>query len=143
MMDKVRIDKWLWSVRIFKSRSLATKACRTSKVKLRDINILKPSYLASVGEIVEVRKAGFNLVFKIKKLIEKRVSATLAQECYQNVTSEAELNKYKDWFIGKAKSESRDRGAGRPTKKEKREIDGFKEEFLFPYYYPDEDGPGS
>ena len=128
-MDKVRIDKWLWSIRIFKSRSLSTKECRSGKVKIDGQN-LKPSHLIIIGDIVEVRKEGFNLIFKVIKLIDKRVSATLAQECYQNMTSVEELNKYKDWFIGKAGSEMRERGSGRPSKKEKREIDEFKDDFL-------------
>jgi len=128
-MGKVRIEKWLWSIRIFKSRSLSTKECRSGKVKIDGQN-LKPSHLIIIGDIVEVRKEGFNLIFKVIKLIDKRVSATLAQECYQNMTSVEELNKYKDWFIGKAGSEMRERGSGRPSKKEKREIDEFKDDFL-------------
>jgi len=128
-MDKVRIDKWLWSIRIFKSRSLSTKKCRSGKVKIDGQN-LEPSHLIIIGDIVEVRKEGFNLIFKVIQLIDIRVPAILAQECYQNMTSEEELNKYKDWFIGKAGSEKRERGSGRPTKKEKREIDEFKDDFL-------------
>ena len=74
-----------------------------------------------------VKKGGFNLEFLVKKLIEKRVGAALAQECYDNLTPQEELDKYKDWFIGKAGSEQRERGAGRPTKRERREIDEYKE----------------
>lgn len=126
--SKVRIDKWLWSVRIFKSRSIATQACRSNRVKIKDVNV-KPSYLVSEGEMVEIKKEGFELTFKVVRLIEKRVSATLAQPCYENLTPEAELNKYKDWFIGKAMPERREKGAGRPTKRERREIETFKDDF--------------
>ena len=125
MIKKVRVDKWLWSVRIFKSRSIATNACKTGKVKIDGVN-LKPSYLLQRGVTLEVRKEGFNLVFKVIDLLEKRVSATLAEPCYKNITPEDELNKYKDWYIGKAAPERREKGAGRPTKKERRILDDFK-----------------
>jgi len=129
-VEKVRIDKWLWSVRIFKSRSISTEACKKNNVKIGE-KPLKPSYLVRVGEQVHVQKEGFSLVFEVVALINKRVSATLAQPCYKNLTSEEELNKYKDWFIGKAAPERREKGAGRPTKRERREIDEFKEEYEF------------
>ena len=127
MLKKVRVDKWLWSVRIFKSRSMATDACKSGKVKLDDKN-LKPSFLLHRGEILHVKKNGFNMVYKVVDLLEKRVSATLAQPCYENLTPEDELNKYNDWYIGKAKAEIREKGAGRPTKKERRLIDRFKDD---------------
>lgn len=124
-MDKVRIDKWLWSVRIFKSRTLATDACKSGKVKIKGVNV-KPSYLVEREELVEVRKNGFDLQFKVIDLIQKRVSAPLAQQCYEDLTPAEELNKYQDWFVGKAAAEKREKGAGRPTKKERRTIDEFK-----------------
>lgn len=126
-LSKVRVDKWLWSVRIFKSRSKATDACKKGRVRLGE-NILKPSFLLQEGNILEIRKDGFVLSFLAKKLINKRVSATLAQPCYENLTPEEELNKFKDWFIGKAPAERREKGAGRPTKRERREIDDFKDD---------------
>ncbi len=127
-MKKVRIDKWLWSVRIFKSRSIASEACKTGKVKIGEKNV-KASSLVSGGEHIHVKKNGFNLEFTIVKLIDKRVSATLAAPCYEDITPEEELNKYKDWFIGKASSEQRLKGAGRPTKRERRDLDDYKESF--------------
>lgn len=129
MLQKVRIDKWLWSVRIFKSRTLATDACKSGKVKI-DKQAVKPAYLIQEGDIIDVRKNGFDLVFEVKKLIKKRVGAPLAQECYADLTPEEELNKYRDWFVGKASAERRERGSGRPTKKERREIEQFKDEFF-------------
>lgn len=124
-MDKVRIDKWLWSVRIFKSRTIATDACKSGKVKIKGANV-KPSYLLEREELVEVRKNGFDLKFRVIDLIQKRVSAPLAQQCYEDLTPAEELNKYQDWFVGKAAAEKREKGAGRPTKKERRSIDEFK-----------------
>ncbi len=125
--EKVRIDKWLWSVRIFKSRSLATTACKSGKVKING-DLVKPSYQVQREEIVEVKKNGFHLIFKVVDLIEKRVSATLAQPCYEDLTPEEELNKFKDWFVGKAKSEFRAKGLGRPTKKDRRRIERYKKD---------------
>ncbi len=126
MAGKVRIDKWLWAIRIFKSRSLANEHVRQNKVKVGE-SIVKPSYGVEVGQIVAVKKGNFNLTFQVEKLIEKRVSATLAQECYTDLTPEEEYNKYKDWHIGKGSGEFRDKGLGRPTKKERRDIDDFKD----------------
>lgn len=124
-MEKVRIDKWLWSVRIFKSRTRASDACKAGKIRIGESTV-KPSEGVSVGQTVYVRKGGFNLEFLVKKLIEKRVGAPIAVTCYDNLTPEEELNKFADWFIGKAGAERRERGAGRPTKRERREIDEFK-----------------
>ncbi len=106
---------------------MATDACKTGKVKINGVN-LKPAYLLQREEVLEVRKNGFNLIFKVIDLLDKRVSATLAEPCYENLTPEEELNKYKDWFIGKAAPERREKGAGRPTKKERRVLDDFKDD---------------
>jgi ribosome-associated heat shock protein Hsp15 len=128
-LKKVRVDKWLWSVRIFKSRTMATDACKAGKIKLNGVS-LKPSYLLTVGETIEVKKNGFNLLFRADQLLEKRVSALLAAPCFADLTPQDELNKYKDWFVGKSGAEFRDRGEGRPTKKDRREIDDFKEMYF-------------
>jgi ribosome-associated heat shock protein Hsp15 len=133
-LSKVRIDKWLWSVRIFKSRSIAIDACKAGKVKLNG-NSLKPSFQICNGDVIEVKKNGFNLCFKINKLIDKRVSAVLAAPCFDDLTQADELSKYKDWFIGKSGIEFRERGDGRPTKKDRREIDEYKQ-----MYFDENDG---
>ena len=127
MLEKIRIDKWLWTVRIFKSRTMATDACKSGKVKINEVNI-KPSYLVKRDEIVNVRKNGFDLTFKVVDLLKSRVSATLAQPCYEDLTPADELNKYKDWYIGKGGVEKREKGAGRPTKRERRDLDKHKED---------------
>ena len=124
---KVRIDKWLWAVRIFKSRSKASKACRNGKVRSAE-QILKASSQITPGQVIAIKKDGFNLSYKVNKLLQKRVSFPIAVTCYENLTPEEELNKFKDWFIGKGPVEKRERGAGRPTKRDRREIDSFKEE---------------
>lgn len=124
-MKKIRIDKWLWSVRIFKSRTLASNACKGGRVKV-DHEAVKASSNLEVGQTVQVKKNGFDLEFRVIKLIEKRVGAPLAVECYEDLTPPEELNKFKDWFVGKGQAEMREKGTGRPTKKERREIDDYK-----------------
>lgn len=104
---------------------MATDACKSNKVKIGD-KPMKASYMLSAGETVQVHKEGFDMVFKVVKLIEKRVSATLAEPCYENLTPEDEMNKYKSWYVGKAAAEKREKGAGRPTKRERRTIERFK-----------------
>ncbi|MDQ3018102.1 MAG: S4 domain-containing protein [Bacteroidota bacterium] len=126
MSEKVRIDKYLWAIRIYKSRSIATDACKEGKVKMKGVNV-KPSAMIMVGDTVDVTKAGFKLCYKAIQLIEKRVSPALAKECYEDLTPEDELNKYKSWFVGKGAPERRERGTGRPTKKDRREIEDYKE----------------
>ncbi len=124
-MKKVRVDKWLWAVRIFKSRSLATKACKEGAVKMDD-DKLKPAHLIEPDNILAVRKNGFDLRIKVIKLLSKRVGAPIAQTCYQDLTPEDEYNKYEAWYNRKKKSEFREKGLGRPTKKDRREIDKLK-----------------
>lgn len=128
--DSLRIDKWLWHVRIFKSRTISTDACKKGRVKCND-KVVKPSFQAKVDDEIKISKDGFELIFKVIKLIKKRVGAPIAAECYENMTSADELNKFKHWFVGKGAPERRDRGSGRPTKKERREIEGFKEDYFF------------
>ena len=128
-MDSVRVDKWLWSVRIFKSRTLATNACKAGRVKLEDKKV-KPSQLIETGQELEVQKNGFNLRIRVLKLIQKRVGAPIARTCYEDLTPQEELNKYQDWFVGKGAAERRDRGTGRPTKRERRNLDDFKDWYL-------------
>lgn len=125
MLKKVRIDKWLWSVRIFKSRTMATTAVKAGKVKTGE-KVVKPSYQLEREETITVSKNGFVFTFKVVDLLAKRVGAAIAQECYIDQTPPDELNKYNDWFIGKRGVEARAKGAGRPTKKERREIDDYK-----------------
>lgn len=126
-MTKVRVDKWLWSVRIFKSRTLATDACKAGRVRM-DGEPLKPSHLIGEGDVLTVRKEGFNFQYRVLQLIEKRVGAPIAATCYEDITPAEERNKYNAWFLNAAGSaEKREKGAGRPTKKERRELDEFKE----------------
>ena len=90
--SKTRIDKWLWTVRIFKSRTIATDACKAGKVKINGSEI-KPSASVSRLDKIEVRKNGFNFQFEVKELLKNRVPAPIAKECFQNNTPASELEK--------------------------------------------------
>ena len=107
---------------------MATDACKSGKVKVEDTSV-KPSFMLERGKFVKVNKNGFNFEYKVIDLLEKRVGAPIAQKCYEDLTPEEELNKYKDWFVGKGKPEMREKGTGRPTKRERRDIDKFKTDF--------------
>ncbi|TVR84210.1 MAG: RNA-binding S4 domain-containing protein [Saprospirales bacterium] len=126
-MDKVRVDKWLWSVRIYKSRSLATKACKDGDILIGEQRV-KPSQTIEIGDQIQVKKNGFDMTFKVEKLIQKRVGAPIAVECYKDLTPKEEYNKYESWFQRSKPVEFRERGSGRPTKRERRELDKFKGE---------------
>ncbi|MEN8154879.1 MAG: RNA-binding S4 domain-containing protein [Acidobacteriota bacterium] len=123
-----RIDKWLWAVRIFKTRSKASEACKSGKVSI-DGSVVKPSRILKPDEIVEVNFPPIIRKFRVKSLAVKRVSAKLARELVEETTPEKELEKlrlfYKDpvsVIFG-----YREKGAGRPTKKERRDIEKIKE----------------
>ena len=128
-MDKVRIDKWLWAVRIFKSRTLSGDVVRSNKVRING-TVVKPSTAVTVGDRVSVVRNGFNMEYEVLKILDKRVGAPIAVTAYVDHTPEEELTKFKDWFVGRSGGEYREKGAGRPTKRQRREIDDFKDEDL-------------
>ena len=87
--------------------------------------------LKIVSLVVGTEPTGFNFEFRVLKLIEKRVSASLAAPCYSDETPMEEKMKYENWFTGKASPERREKGAGRPTKRERRDLEGFKHEYIY------------
>lgn len=121
---EVRVDKWLWAVRIFKTRSKSTDACKSGKVTM-DGKLLKASRLIGIGDMLEVRKENFNLKFEVKDVLEKRVGAKLVENFLIDHTPESEYQKFD--LVKGGHFEYRDRGIGRPTKRERRDIDKFKE----------------
>lgn len=127
-MDNVRVDKWLWGIRIYKTRTLATKQCKNGKVQVNGKNV-KASQLIVVGDVLTAEKEGYFLSLKATKLIGKRVGATIAVQCYEDLTTQDEYNKFESWYVGKGRAEIREKGAGRPTKKERRTIEDFKENY--------------
>lgn len=138
-MSKVRIDKWLWSIRIFKTRTLATKVCKAGNVRSKNDKILKASSVVEEGDFITVRKNGINLKLEVVKLISKRVSSPLAKECYIDHTSPEELKKFESWFISSRGTEYREKGSGRPTKKERRDLQEFKIDIPNPIEFDDWD----
>lgn len=126
-IEKLRVDKYLWSIRIFKTRSLATEACKAGRVKLGGQNV-KPSYLVKVGEQYNVQKGIERKVIKVTALLERRVDAKTAALHYEDLTPKEETAAYKSKFH--APILKRDRGAGRPTKKDRREIEGLQNQWF-------------
>lgn len=118
-MEKMRVDVWLWAVRQVKSRSLATAAARAGHVKINGVSA-KASSAVRVGDEVRLRVAGFDRVLKVKALIPKRVGAPEAMKCYENITPQRLTNPANAAVI------YRPRGTGRPTKKERRQLDALR-----------------
>jgi ribosome-associated heat shock protein Hsp15 len=119
----IRIDKWLWAVRIFKTRSLAAEACKKKKVAVNGVSV-KSSKLIKVNDIVSVIKLPVTYTYRVIELIQKRISAKLVPEYIENQTPEAEMDKLihpKQPVFG-----TREKGAGRPTKKERRTLDNLR-----------------
>lgn len=120
----IRIDKWLWSVRIFKTRSIAIEACKKGRVKVGNIEA-KPSKEIKIGDSVTVRKPPINFTFRVIGIPKSRISAKLVAEFMENCTPPEELQKMEMKIF--AFQGYRDQGAGRPTKKERRTLDEIKQ----------------
>ena len=147
-MEEVRIDKYLWSIRVFKTRSDATDACKGGKVRVNG-NDIKPSKTVRPGDTITVRKGAISYRYRVLALIDKRQGAKLVPEYAENITPQEELDKLKSpvetFFL------KRDRGSGRPTKKERRQMgslwdalsfdvpDDVAEKFAAEFGFDDED----
>jgi ribosome-associated heat shock protein Hsp15 len=124
--NTTRIDKWLWAVRIFKTRTLANEACSGGRVKIGG-KAIKPSRNLASGEIIQVRKGAVKYEFKVLKLAEKRMNAKLVPEFMEDITPVEEAEKL---TISKSLPvQTRKRGEGRPTKRERRKLDKLREKF--------------
>lgn len=122
MEEQVRIDKWVWAVRIFKTRSQATEACKKGHIIIDNLPA-KPSRHIHPGDVIQVRKPPYTRRFKVLALAEKRMSAGLVSDFAKDVTPPEELalqeiQKNMRWM-------TREKGTGRPTKKERRDLDDF------------------
>ena len=135
-MEGVRIDKYLWAIRVFKTRTDATEACKGGRVKVGTVNA-KPSRDVFPGETITVRKSVATFTFKVLQLTDHRLGAKLVPDNAQNLTPEEEMNKLRapveTFFV------TRDRGAGRPTKKDRREIEQIWDAIDFSDYPDDDD----
>jgi ribosome-associated heat shock protein Hsp15 len=123
--DAPRIDKWLWAIRMYKTRTLATDACKAGKIKI-DGQAVKPSRQLKLMEIITISQAPLTRTFRVKTLLHNRVSAKLVPENAEDLTPAEEYEKLK--LIQEMNGERRDRGIGRPTKKQRRLIDLLKDD---------------
>ncbi|MBY0245472.1 MAG: RNA-binding S4 domain-containing protein [Sphingobacteriaceae bacterium] len=118
--EKLRIDKYLWAIRMFKTRSLATDACRAGRVKLNGQNI-KPSAIVKIGEVYQVSKGIEKKIIEVTSLSHQRTDSPTALTKYKDLTPVEETYGYKT--MHNAPTLVRDRGTGRPTKRDRRETD--------------------
>lgn len=140
-MSEARIDKWLWAVRIFKTRTIAAEACKKGRVMLNGAQV-KPSRTVKPDDVVQVKKPPVTYSFKVLQAIEKRVGAKLVPEVMENVTTPdqyelLEMSKISGFV-------DRSRGMGRPTKKDRRDMDDFTtpefmDDFDFDFDFDSED----
>ncbi len=123
-MGIVRVDKWLWSVRVFKTRSLATDACKKHRVAINGA-LAKPAREVKVGDVISVRKPPIEYQFRVLALLSNRVGAKLVPEYMENITPEEQYELLRmqrlSGFVDRAK------GLGRPTKKDRRSLEQFAE----------------
>ena len=132
-MAEARIDKWLWSVRIFKTRTIAADACKKGRIQINGVQC-KPSKTVKEGDTVSVRKAPVTYTFKVLQAIENRVGAKLVPQMMENITPQdqydlLEMNRI-GGFVKRAA------GLGRPTKKDRRDMEDFLSDT--PYGLPEE-----
>lgn len=121
---EIRADKWLWAVRLFKTRSQSAEACRKGRVTIGDIAI-KPSRLLNEGDIISIRRPPSVYTYRVLRTVEKRLPAKLVSGYMEDITPEEEKEKavHKNLLV----FARRERGSGRPTKRERRDIDKLNE----------------
>lgn len=126
MKSEVRVDKWLWAMRVFKTRTIATEACKKGRVTVGDGVIAKPSRMIKVGEVINVRKPPVTYSFRVLALTENRLGARLVPEYMENITPKEQYDLLEvvkiSGFVDRRK------GLGRPTKREGRELEKFTSE---------------
>ena len=123
-----RVDKWLWAARIFKTRAIAAEACKKGRVMMNGMPV-KPAKLVSAGDVLDVRKPPVTYTYKVLQAIEQRVGAKLVPDVLEDLTAPEQLELLEMNRIGGFVD--RARGTGRPTKKERRQLDDFIEPFYF------------
>jgi ribosome-associated heat shock protein Hsp15 len=127
-MEELRIDKYLWAIRVYKTRTDATDACKGGKVRVNGADT-KPSKSVKVGDTIVARKGAVTYTYKVLQLIDKRQGAKLVPNYAENLTPQVELDKLRapvETFFLK-----RDRGAGRPTKKDRRQMEDLWDNLSF------------
>ena len=123
-LEKARIDRWLWAVRLFRTRTLAAEACRSGKVRI-DGRAVKPARIITADDVIDLRRGFLELRFRVVQPLEKRVGAKLVEEYREDLTPEEEYLKLQQ--VQSMPSAFRAPGTGRPTKKDRRAIDEWLE----------------
>lgn len=125
MKNEVRIDKWLWAMRVFKTRTIATEACKKGRVMING-NTLKPSRTIKIGDVIDVKKPPITYTFRVLALTENRLGAKLVPDYLENITPKAQYDILEmsriSGFI------DRQKGLGRPTKRDAREMANFRQQ---------------
>ncbi|MEL7157361.1 MAG: S4 domain-containing protein [Actinomycetota bacterium] len=122
--EQVRVDKWLWAVRVFKTRSAANDACATGRVSVND-ETAKPATKVKVGDVVTARRRDRTVIYEVRALVEKRVSAALAAEHVDDLSPPV-ARRGSGPDAGAAAAGHRERGEGRPTKRDRRRLDQLR-----------------
>lgn len=135
MAQEERIDKWLWATRIFKTRSIATEACKKGRVAIDGITV-KPSRTVKVGETVSVRKPPVTYTFEVIGLTEARVGAKLVPNFLKNLTTKDQYELLE--MVRISGFVNRQKGLGRPTKKDGRDLAHFTEMSFYDYDFDDD-----
>ncbi|MDR1090607.1 MAG: RNA-binding S4 domain-containing protein [Prevotella sp.] len=126
--NEVRIDKWLWAVRLFKTRSIAIEACKKGRITIKGVTI-KPSRMIKAGDVIEVRRAPVTYSFEVLALAENRMGAKLVPDFMKDITPASQLEILEmsrvSGFVDRA------RGTGRPTKKDRRDLEQFTDDYSY------------
>lgn len=136
MPKEVRIDKWLWAMRVFKTRSISTDACKKGRVSVEG-SVAKPSRAIKVGDVIDVRKPPITYTFRVKALTENRLGAKLVPEYLENITPKAQYDMLD--MVRISGFVDRQKGLGRPTKREGRELAAFREQSAEDFFLPFDD----
>lgn len=133
-MNEERVDKWLWAMRVFKTRTIATDACKKGRVSMGGSNV-KPSRAIKVGDVIDVRKPPITYTFRVKALSQGRLGAKLVPDYLENLTPQAQYDLLEmtriSGFVDRRK------GLGRPTKRDGREMSKFREDTYADTYFLD------
>lgn len=134
--EEERIDKWLWAMRVFKTRTISTDNCKKGRVSVGGA-VVKPSRVIKVGDIIDVRKPPITYTFRVLRLTENRLGARLVPEYLENLTPQSQYDTLE--MVKISGFVDRRKGLGRPTKRDGRELSRFREESCEDFFLDWED----
>ncbi len=123
-ISSTRIDKWLWVTRFFKTRSLATDACKKKQIRIGE-QPLKPSRIVQAGEIITLKKGPLTQHLRILHVLDRRVGASKASECYEDLTPQENYQKAREQKRNQVQLKIESSAKGRPSKKQRRDLEAF------------------